>query len=134
MEAAERGEGTKGREIVRTVPEEDDTGGTSATASALSPSAKSTGPHKLLLQDSNGTMTYAFESNPIGWIDLDMNIGLKMLIKEASVARGVVLLQPSSTENLGGKIESQQKAWREGRKARLTAAVETTDEPELNLQ
>ena len=117
LESIERGESTRGREIVRSVPDEDDVS-----------SKRSLGPHKLLLQDVKGKTVFAFESKPIEGVSLNMNIGVKMLLKNATVARGVILLEPHHVEFLGGKIEAQQKAWRDNRKARLLADIEAIND------
>ena len=117
MESAERGESTKGREVIRSVPDEDG-----------AQEMKSLGPHKLLLQDATGKTAYAFEMKPIEGISLNMNIGLKMLLKNFSIARGVILLEPQNVEILGGKIEPLQKAWRDDKKARLLTAIEAIND------
>ncbi|KAK1066406.1 hypothetical protein LTR33_011594, partial [Friedmanniomyces endolithicus] len=49
LEALERGETTKGREVIRVVPEE-----SGPDSTAVADEAKSSGPHKLLLQDASG--------------------------------------------------------------------------------
>ena len=56
-----------------------------------------------------------------------MSIGCKMVLKNALVARGVVLLEPATTVVLGGKMEELHKAWKEGRKAELKAAIEANE-------
>ena len=117
IEALERGEGTKGREIVRVVATED---GDSAGATVQ----KGGGPHKLLLQDAAGRRVYGIELKGLEGVGLGMSIGCKMVLKNVLVARGVVLLEPVLITVLGGKIEELHKAWKEGRKAELKAAIE----------
>lgn len=125
IEAQERGETTKGREIIRVVPgeqEEDD-----SNASSI----KSHGPHKLLLQDAKGARIYGFEVSPVEGIDLNLSIGTKLLLKNMTIARGVILLDPNNTQILGGKIDVWDKAWRAGRKEALKAKVAPREEEEL---
>jgi RecQ-mediated genome instability protein 1 len=98
LEAQERGETTKSREVVRVLPEE-------GTAGPDAPQAaggqiKSAGPHKLLLQD----------------IDVGMAIGTKLVLKDVSVARGVIILESRCVEVLGGKVDAWDRKWREERK------------------
>ena len=120
IEALERGEGTKGREIIRVVTTEDGDGSTQ-------PAEKSSGPHKLLLQDTRGAKVFGVELKDVQGVGLGMDIGAKMVLKNVLVARGVVLLDPASTTLLGGKIEALHKAWKDGRKADLKAAIEATE-------
>ncbi|KAI9670315.1 MAG: hypothetical protein M1831_006529 [Alyxoria varia] len=126
LEAAERGETTKGREIVRVVPGED--GISDPTGVTQGASISSSGPHKVLMQDANGRKGYGFEMSSVKEISTGMSIGMKMVLRGAVVARGVVLLTPGCVTMLGGKIESLQKAWKEGRKAALKAAIDSTGE------
>ena len=56
-----------------------------------------------------------------------MSMGCKMVLRNVVVARGVVLLEPGTTTVLGGKIEGLHKAWKEGRKAELKAAIEANE-------
>lgn len=120
IEALERGEGTKGREIIRvTATEDDDSAGANVQ--------KGGGPHKLSLQDAAGRRVYGIELRSLEGVGLGMSIGCKMVLKNALVARGVVLLEPATTTVLGGKIEELHKAWKDGRKAELKAAIEATE-------
>ena len=112
IEALERGEGTKGREIVRVVASVE--GGEEAVVAA-----KAGGPHKVLLQDARGVRVYGVELRDVEGVGLAMSMGCKMVLKGVSVARGVVLLEPRTVTLLGGKIEALHKGWREGRKASL---------------
>ncbi|KAI4135241.1 MAG: hypothetical protein LQ347_000848 [Umbilicaria vellea] len=120
IEALERGEGTKGREIIRVVPTED--GGDSNDRVT-----KGGGPHKLLLQDAKGTRVYGMELKAVEGVGLGMNIGCKIVLKNAVVARGVVLLSPPTTTTVGGKIEALHQSWKENRKAQLKASIESTE-------
>jgi len=154
IERVERGEEIRGREVIRSVPginNEDDAQGaeqghdsssrTSAIASsnAAGSSRKgSTGPHKLLLQDSAGTKAWAFEMSRIERITVvnsnppvagaaptqvpieGMQIGCKFVLKKGTkVRRGLIMMTAASTTVMGGKVEVWDKKWREGRKARL---------------
>ena len=120
IEALERGEGTKGREIIRVVPNEDEDGANTGVQ-------KGGGPHKLLLQDAQGSRIYGIELKHIEGVGLGMNIGSKLVLRDVLVARGVLLLEPDTTSLLGGKIETQHKAWKENRKADLKAAIEANE-------
>ena len=117
IEALERGEGTKGREIIRVVPTDD---GEDPNASTT----QSRGPHKLLLQDSAGLKLYGIELRSVEGVSLSMSIGSKLVLKNATVARGVLLLEPATVTLAGGKIESLHKNWKENRKTDLKAAIE----------
>lgn len=119
IESEERGETTKGREIVRVVPGEQ---------GLSDPSEGSCGPHKLLVQDAAGTRVYCFELNAVEGVGLGVSIGSKLLLKSVTVARAVVLLTPEKVTVLGGKIDAWQKAWKEGRKEALKAAVHSARE------
>jgi RecQ-mediated genome instability protein 1 len=114
LESEERGEKTKGREIIRVVPGEDDDSVTQQ---------QSTGPHKLILQDAHGTSAYAMEMLSIQGVDLNISIGAKLMLKDVTVARGCLLLEPKNVTLLGGKIEDLHKRWKEGRKEVLKAAA-----------
>ena len=118
IEALERGEGTKGREIIRVAATEE---GEDENA------ARDGGPHKLALQDAKGTRIYAIELKGVEGVGLGMSMGCKMVLRNVVVARGVVLLEPGTTSVLGGKIEGLHKAWKEGRKAELKAAIEANE-------
>jgi RecQ-mediated genome instability protein 1 len=115
----ERGETTRGQEIIRVVPsEENEAEGTQVS--------KTAGPHKLLLQDTNGTRIYGLEMSSIEGISIGMNIGTKLILKDITVARGVVLLEPQTVSVLGGKIEELHTRWKVERKSTLTAAAEAS--------
>ncbi|RYP13096.1 hypothetical protein DL765_007045 [Monosporascus sp. GIB2] len=144
LEAIARGEQTRGREIIRLPTgnegdEEGDDGfatqsvssgggrpgaaGRAGTASANATPKNST--HRLVLQDCRGQKIYALELKRIEKIGIGtLNIGEKIMLKKgATVARGVVLLEPATCVILGGKVEVWQKAWLEGRLARLKEAL-----------
>jgi len=118
LEAHDRGEMTKGREVIRIVPGED---GNADTTSAQTPAnAASSGPHKLLLQDAKGTKVHGFELVAVSGIGLpQLSIGAKLVLSNVTVARGVVLLQPKSVEVLGGKVDVWNKKWKSDRKETL---------------
>ena len=132
IERVERGEAIRGREIIRTLNVDDDNegenGGSNNTGAAGAPSASGSngsGPHRLILQDVNGTKAVAIEMQPIEGISLDkLPIGAKILLRNATVARGLVLLNPACSTMLGGKIEALDKTWKEGRKARLLQRID----------
>ncbi|CAI7630270.1 unnamed protein product [Penicillium crustosum] len=136
IERVERGEAIRGREIVRTIavgedPEasENNRANNNPANGAASASGNSGyGPHRLILQDAAGTMAVGVEMQRIDGIALEkLAIGAKLLLRNPSVARGMVLLSPGSVTLLGGKIEALDKSWRDGRKARLlekTAGIE----------
>lgn len=116
LEAEEKGETRRGHEIIRVVPgEEDENTSTQQTSSH--------GPHKLILQDAQGTSAYAMELLNVQGLDLSISIGAKLLVKDFTAARGVILLEPKNVVILGGKIEELHKKWKEGRKEALKAAA-----------
>jgi RecQ-mediated genome instability protein 1 len=117
IEARERGEMTKGREIVRVVEQENE-----GTAEAAAP-VHSKGPFKLLLQDAKGLKIYAFDLRGIDGVNTSMAMGVKMVLRNVDVRRGVVMLEPGNVQVVGGKLEALDKAWKEGRKERLMAAA-----------
>ena len=119
IESEERGETTKGRETIRVVPGEQ---------GLSDPSEGSSGPHKLLVQDAAGVRMYCFELNTVEGVGLAMGIGSKLLLRNVTVARAVVLLAPESVTVLGGKIDAWQKAWKDGRKEALSAIVHAARE------
>lgn len=131
IEAFERGETTKGREIIRVVPpdERDAGAGTQGQGQDGLPEHGSGGTHKLLLQDVKGQTVYALELRKVDKVGLGMGIGCKLMLKGPTVARGMVLLEPRTCVVLGGKVEVLHKAWLEGRKRELIdAAKEHTRE------
>ncbi len=138
IEALERGEGTRGREIIRVAPavvEGDNdpsiTTTTTATTQPATGAVRGGGPHQVLLQDAAGRKCRAMELKTVDGIGTGMNIGCKVLLQGAAVSRGYVLMEPETTVVLGGKVEELQRVWREGRKASLRA--ELKEEEELGL-
>ncbi|EPS26931.1 hypothetical protein POX_g08771 [Penicillium oxalicum] len=134
IERVERGEAIRGREIIRTVNvegagEERENGSTTSTTTAGNSSnigSSGYGPHRLILQDVNGTKVAAIEVQRIEGISLEkLPIGAKLLLCNVDVARGMILLDPRSCTILGGKIDSLDKPWREGRKARLLQRIDS---------
>jgi RecQ-mediated genome instability protein 1 len=117
LEAQERGDTTKGREVVRVLPEEG-TAGPDAPQAPVGQS-KSAGPHKLLLQDAKGTKAYALELRNVQGVDVGMSIGTKLVLRDVSVARGVIMLEPRCVEVLGGKVDGWDRKWRDERKKAL---------------
>ncbi|KAF8866286.1 hypothetical protein BDZ45DRAFT_720404 [Acephala macrosclerotiorum] len=138
LESERKGETTKGREVIRVLPQnegnEHDRGSTAATqAPALARSQAQTqtishGPHKLLLQDVKGNKIWAFELKKVPKIGIGaggISIGCKLWLKKGcQVARGTVMLEPQTCMIMGGKIEGLDKSWREGREQRLREEVE----------
>lgn len=124
IEAQERGEMTKGREIVRVI--EDDGNNAGGT---VAPAVQSKGPFKLLLQDAKGTKVYAVDLRGIGGLNTGISMGTKILLANAQVRRAVIMLESSSVQMLGGKIEALDKAWKEGRKERLIASAGAAGQP-----
>ncbi|KAL4926920.1 OB fold domain-containing protein [Aspergillus undulatus] len=137
IERVERGEAVRGREIVRTVnvgdEEQDGTGAgattnvrstANANANAGASSRESTGPHRLILQDANGIRAVGIEMTHVKGIAINsLPIGGKLLLQNATVARGMILLTPENVTLLGGKIEAMDQAWKADRKARLLERV-----------
>lgn len=121
IEAKERGETTKGREVVRVIPDAD-------AQPDVQPDIDSKGPFKLLLQDAKGAKVYAFDLKGIAGINMGMSIGIKVLLRNCEVRRGVVMLEPGGLQILGGKIEALDKIWKEGRKERLISAANAGQE------
>ncbi|KAF1839689.1 RecQ mediated genome instability protein Rmi1 [Decorospora gaudefroyi] len=121
IEAKERGETTKGREIVRVVEQENE-----GTADAASP-VQSKGPFKLLLQDAKGLKIYAFDLRGIDGLSTNMAMGVKLVLRNVDVRRGVVMLEPGCVQVVGGKLDALDKAWKQGRKERLMAAARTVN-------
>ncbi|KAF2025551.1 hypothetical protein EK21DRAFT_76121 [Setomelanomma holmii] len=117
IEARERGEMTKGREVVRVIEQENDD-----PSAAVAPT-HSSGPFKLLLQDAKGSKVYAIDLRGIDGLNTSMAMGTKLLLKNVDVQRGAIMLEPSNIQVLGGKLEALDKAWKDGRKERLMSAA-----------
>ncbi|KAL4980610.1 hypothetical protein BDW66DRAFT_35800 [Aspergillus desertorum] len=130
IERVERGEAVRGREIVRTVnvgDEQDGNGNRNGNTGPNANANESNGPHRLILQDSKGTRAVGIEMARIDGVRIgQLPIGGKLLLKNATVARGMILLTPENVTLLGGKIESMDLAWRTGRKARLLEKLSGT--------
>ena len=139
QERIERGEQQRGREVIRTVTRDpgggdlgEGTANPAASGSNATPTARSTasgissyGPHRLVLEDAKGTKVVGMELKRIEGIGVEkLSIGAKLVLKNAIVARGMVLLETANTTILGGKIDAMEKEWREKRKARLLARLE----------
>ncbi|KAJ4405681.1 hypothetical protein N0V82_010279 [Gnomoniopsis sp. IMI 355080] len=133
LEAIERGEQTRGREVIR-LPVNNEGGeelaGTrppEATARPQAEPAPSTknATHRLVLQDSKGQKVYGLELVRIPEIVIGtLSIGAKILLKKGTVvARGTILLDPKKVQVLGGKIEAWHKAWLDGRLVRLKEVI-----------
>lgn len=118
IEAQERGETTKGREIVRVVE-------TETEGPAVTPALQSKGPFKLLLQDSKGARVYALDLSGIDGISTNMSMGNKLLLRNVQVRRAVVMLEPPNVQVLGGKLDALDGAWKRARKGRLMDAAKT---------
>ncbi|WYZ34103.1 hypothetical protein EsH8_I_000379 [Colletotrichum jinshuiense] len=133
LEAVARGEQTTGRRVVRLAAAEDaeydnldeGTAG-SGRAPQQQQQQRRNATHRLVLQDCRGQKIYAMELRRIDKIGIgSTHIGEKVMLKSGTViARGTVLLGPDKCVMLGGKIDAWQKAWIEGRMARLKEAVE----------
>jgi len=135
LEAIERGEQTRGREVVRLPPpgEEDEEGG--PPPEERGPAAVGSGrggggagksaTHKVVLQDCKGQKVFGLELRRINRFGVGtLNIGEKLLVRAgAVVARGLILLEPANCVVLGGKVEAWHKAWVDGRLARLRQEV-----------
>lgn len=122
IEAKERGETTKGREIVRVVEQEND------DPSASVAPIHNRGPFKLLLQDAKGTKVYALDLRGIEGLNTSMMMGVKLLLRNVDVRRAVVMLEPGKVQILGGKLEALDKAWKDGCKERLINAAKAGSE------
>lgn len=117
IEARERGEMTKGREVVRVIEQENDD-----PSAAVTP-IHSKGPFKLLLQDAKGMKVFAIDLRGIDGLNTSMTMGAKLLLRQFDVRRGVIMLEPGGVQILGGKLEALDSAWKDGRKQRLMKAA-----------
>ncbi|KXJ90127.1 hypothetical protein Micbo1qcDRAFT_196316 [Microdochium bolleyi] len=118
LEAIARGEQTRGREVIRlptASAEDDEDPGTQSSTAAPTPAGR----------DCKGQKVFGLEHKRIEKINIGtLNIGEKILLRQGStVARGNVLLEPSTCVIQGGRVEAWQKGWSEGRLARLREAV-----------
>ncbi|EEH21914.1 hypothetical protein PABG_04125 [Paracoccidioides brasiliensis Pb03] len=145
IEKIERGEETRGREIIHTVTRDEtgevetvnnSAGNTSTNAAGANrnaPGARNTsisnsakgGTHRLVLQDVKGTKVVAIELKPVEDVGIaKLPIGAKMVVTNATVARGMLLLEPDCVDVLGGKIEALNRQWTLERKNRLLSRLE----------
>ncbi|KAJ4862130.1 recQ mediated genome instability protein domain-containing protein [Trichoderma breve] len=117
LEAIERGERTRGRQVIRTQA--------SRAGAGAAASGGANAVHRLVLQDGRGKKVFAVELKRISGIGIGKtHIGEKILLRAgAVVARGTVLLTPETCTLLGGKIEAWHESWMEGRLARLRESV-----------
>lgn len=137
LEAIERGEQTRGREVIRlpvnndasdepagTMPPEAIARPQAEAAAAAAARAKNA-MHRLVLQDARGQKVFGLELVRMPEIAIGtLNIGAKIVLKKGAViARGSVLLDAKSVQVLGGKLEAWQKTWLDGRLARLKETV-----------
>ncbi|KZL80393.1 mediated genome instability protein rmi1 [Colletotrichum incanum] len=141
LEAVARGEQTTGRRVVRLAAAEESEydnldegsgavaaggGGRATQQMQQQQQQRRNATHRLVLQDCKGQRVYAMELRRIEKIGIgSTNIGEKVILKKGTIiARGTVLLEPDKCVLLGGKIDAWQRAWLEGRMARLKEAVE----------
>ncbi|KAK4111577.1 hypothetical protein N656DRAFT_755022 [Canariomyces notabilis] len=117
LEAIQRGEGTRGREVIRLPEQRQQRQGQSAGGKNST--------HKLVVQDCKGQKAYALELKRVDRIAVGKtSIGEKILLKAGTtVARGVLMLEPGQCVVLGGKVEAWHRAWVDGRLARLKEAA-----------
>ncbi|KAI0551015.1 hypothetical protein F4679DRAFT_190457 [Xylaria curta] len=146
LEAIARGEQTKGRKVIRLPTGDEDEfavdgqttqqtanstdrpgmqGRGPAPSATVASATTKTSTHRLVLQDCKGQKLYGLELKRIDKIGIGtLNIGEKIILKRGAIlARGTLLLDPTTCVILGGKIEAWQKEWVEGRLARLREAV-----------
>lgn len=131
LEAIERGERTRGREVIRVTADEDaatqgpGAGATTQNTNGAAPTAGKNAVHRLTLQDHKRSRVYAVELKRIDAVGVaKTSIGCKILLRAGSVvARGTVLLTPENCVVLGGKIDVWHEDWTKGRLARLKEAA-----------
>ncbi|KAK2049636.1 RecQ mediated genome instability protein Rmi1 [Colletotrichum somersetense] len=140
LEAVARGEQMTGRRVVRLAATEEaeydnvdegsapgaaGRGGTATQQVQQQQQQRRNATHRLVLQDYKGQKLYAMELRRIERIGIgSTSIGEKVMLKKGTIiARGTVLLEPDKCMLLGGRIDAWQKAWVEGRMARLKEAV-----------
>lgn len=127
IEAVERGEKTKGREIIRDIPSEDGENGKDAFAASIRDGKGRNGPHKLLLQDYKDTQIYGMEVSKVPKVGNTMSIGCKIVVRNLVVARGVAMLDGGNTMVLGGEIKELNEKWVGERKKMLQDAMPKKD-------
>ena len=126
IESIERGEKTKGREIIRDIPNPEDEGGEDAFAASVAQS-KNAGPHKLVLQDWKGTQMYGMEVEGVQKVGITMAIGSKIVVSNLSVCRGVAMLDGNNATVLGGEIKELNEKWVKERKKMLQDGMPKKD-------
>ncbi|VVT57276.1 uncharacterized protein SAPINGB_P005632 [Magnusiomyces paraingens] len=62
--------------------------------------------HKLILQDSKGSLFYGIEIQRIDFISMLLPIGTKLLLKNVKFSDGMALLEPINVKYLGGRIDA----------------------------
>lgn len=127
IEAIERGEKTKGREIIRDIPDPESENAEDAFAASIREGKGGNGPHKLLLQDYKGTQMYGMEVGPVAKHGIIMAIGCKVVVRNLAVARGVAMLDANNTTVLGGEIKELNEKWIKERKQMLQDAMPKKD-------
>ncbi|KAK4444985.1 putative mediated genome instability protein rmi1 protein [Podospora aff. communis PSN243] len=128
LEAVERGEMTRGREVIRVVADEEGEDGEGERPErAGNVEAKAT--HKVVLQDCRGEKVMGIELKRVEQIGIGKTyIGEKWLLRrDAKISRGVIMLEPAFCQVLGGRVEMWHKGWLEGRLARLKEAAGVVD-------
>ncbi|KAK7210468.1 hypothetical protein V2G26_017646 [Clonostachys chloroleuca] len=122
LDSIEKGERTRGREIIRVTADQDGSGGEPQQQQRATPSNAT---HRLVLQDRSGKKVYGLELRRVPQIGVGKTkIGEKLILKAGTrVARGSVMLTPETCQVLGGKVEAWHKTWTESRIARLKEAI-----------
>ncbi|TEA18356.1 RecQ-mediated genome instability protein 1 [Colletotrichum sidae] len=132
LEAIARGEQTTGRRVVRLTAEESEYDNVDEGAGRTQPHPqpqqqpqRKNATHRLVLQDCKGQKLHALELKRIEKLGIgSTNIGEKLMLKSGTIiARGTVLLEPEKCVTLGGKVDAWQRAWFDGRLARLKEAA-----------
>lgn len=121
LEAIERGEMTRGREVIRVTAEDESSPSNTSTASNSAGNAT----HRLVLQDRSGRKVFAIELTRVPKIAVGKtSIGEKILIRAGAViARATILLTMENCLPLGGKVDAWQKQWTEKRLTRLKSGA-----------
>ncbi|KAK0611555.1 hypothetical protein B0T14DRAFT_548708 [Immersiella caudata] len=139
MEAVARGEMTRGREVIRVVSEQEEgeegggdergVNGVNANEGNGGGNTGAKATHKLVFQDCTGEKVIGIELNRVEQIGIGRtNIGEKWLLrKDTRISRGVIMLEPTYCQVLGGRVEIWHKVWLDGRLARLKEAAGVND-------
>lgn len=122
LEALERGEGTRGREVVRVEATPADEGDVPVVGGGGGDKAT----HRLVLQDCAGQRVFAVELGRVERVGVGRtSMGEKMMLKKGTkIARGVVLLEGELCQVIGGKVEEWHREWVKERLGKLKGAVE----------